>query len=238
MSNALGVATLKKDLTCSGNRLWSNGTTVLQFIEGWWYPQPAKMTMHVSAPRLARSAHGTLIGLLLLVPAGAAAQEPAAAPSVRESISAGFAIGALGYRLGTLELARGSTGSRTLRSARLLVGSRPRFLCGPTGPTSVCNERATLVALLGGLQWVPFGNVVEPYLGGQLGIYGYDVTGSGTFGLIGAAQVGLRLRLGSLGGAYGDASFLMAAGGGFPIAGIGLYLRPGSLRGIIKEVGG
>jgi hypothetical protein len=47
-----------------------------------------------------------------------------------------------------------------------------------------------------------------------------------------AAQVGLRLRLGALGGAFGDASYLMARGGGFAIAGMGLYLSiPGLFEG-------
>jgi hypothetical protein len=188
-------------------------------------------TMQLSVPRFARSARGTILGLVLLAPAGTAAQAPAAVPSLHGSVSAGFAIGTHGYRLGTLEIA-GDVEPAGLLSARLLVGSRPRMLCSSEDLDPRCAERAGFAALLGGIQFAPSRNTAQPYLGGQVGLYGYNGPVSASGGLMAAAQVGLRLRLGSLGGAYGDASYLMTRVGGFPIAGMGLYLSiPGLFEG-------
>ncbi len=179
--------------------------------------------MHAHAQRFARSARGLIIGLLVLVPAGAAAQEQAAAPSPRGSVAAGFANGTHGYRLGMFEMA-GRVEPGGLLSARLLVGSRPEMLCASEDLHPSCGERAVFAALLGGIQFAPAWHVAQPYVGGQVGFSYYEGVVSPSRDLLAAAQVGLRLRLGSLGGVYGDASYLLLRGGGFPIAGMGLYI--------------
>jgi hypothetical protein len=182
--------------------------------------------MQRSVPRLSRSARGAILGLALLAPAGTAAQASPAVPPLHGSVSAGLAFGTHGYRLGTLEIAG------DLLSARLLVGSRPRMLCSSEDLHPSCAERAGFAALLGGIQYALSNHAAQPYLGGQIGFYGYDGPVSASGGLMAAAQVGLKVRFGSLGGAYGDASYLMARGGGFPIAGMGLYLSiPGLFEG-------
>jgi hypothetical protein len=171
------------------------------------------------------------MGLLLLAPVAAAAQEPADAPSLRRIISAGFATGTLGYRLGTFEIAA-EVDPGGLISARLMVGSRPEVLCSSEDLHPSCSERAGFAALLGGIQLAPSWNVVEPYMGVQVGFSRYGGPVSVSTELLAVPQVGLRLRFGSLGGAYGDASYLFSRGGGFPIAGAGLYLNLRSLRGL------
>jgi hypothetical protein len=182
-------------------------------------------------PRLARTACGTLVGLLLLAAAGAAAQEPETVPPRHGSASAGIAIGTLGYRMGTLEVATEVVPGGLL-SARFLGGSRPRMLCDSDDLHRDCGQRAGFAALLGGIQLAPSRHVAQPYLGGQVGFYHYEGTVTASRGLMAAPQVGLRVRLGSLGGAYVDASYLMVREGGFPIAGMGLYL---SIPGRTKE---
>lgn len=185
--------------------------------------------MHQFIWRLPRSARGTIIGLLLLAPVGLAAQERAAVPSLSGSASAGFAMGSLGYRLGTLEIAR-EIESGGLLSARFLVGSRPQMQCASEDLHPSCDERSGFAALLGGVQFVPFSYGVEPYMGVQVGMYYYEGVVSASNGFMAAPQVGLRLPLGSFGGAYADASYLLVWRGGIPMAGMGLYLRPRSLR--------
>jgi len=165
-----------------------------------------------------------LVGaLLLLTPGQLVAQDSAAVPSLRGSASAGFTMGTLGYRLGTLEITS-EVEPQSFVGARLLIGSRPELLCSSPDLDPKCSERSGFAALLGGLQFVPLSFVAEPYLGVQGGVYRFDGPVSVSSGLMAAAQVGLRLRLGGLGGVYGDASYLLARGGGFPIAGVGLYL--------------
>jgi hypothetical protein len=186
--------------------------------------------MRVPAPRLARSVRGTLIGLLVLGPAGAGAQEPAPVPSLRLIASGGFAMGMLGYRFGTFELAGGAE-SGTLFSTRLLVGSRPEVQCGGGSSDPMCDERAGYAALLGGVQWAASDNESTPYVGGHLGIYSYSGGFRGSTGLTAAAQVGLRLRIGSFGGAYGDVSCLLMGLGCIPVAGFGLYFVHGPSGG-------
>jgi hypothetical protein len=174
--------------------------------------------------RLARSAHVPLMALLLLAPLAAAAQEPTGEPSFRRTASAGLATGTLGFRLATFDIGvEVNTGA--LIGGRVLVGSRPEMLCTSQDLHPGCSERNGFAALLGGIQFAPSWKVVEPYTGVQVGFSRYDGPGGVSTELLAVPQVGLRLRLGSLGGVFGDASYLFARGGGFPFAGAGLSLN-------------
>jgi hypothetical protein len=96
--------------------------------------------MRVPARLAARYRYG-LMGLLLLAPLAAAAQEPTGTPSLQRGASAGVAFGPYGFRLGALEIAAEMMPQQLL-TARLLVGSRPVMLCFP--PRSrACRLRRT-----------------------------------------------------------------------------------------------
>jgi hypothetical protein len=136
---------------------------------------------------------------------------------------------------------RAGTGDRTAAPRERLRWHRHRYARVPDGDVGSrdsddlhrdCGQRAGFAALLGGVQLAPSRHVAQPYLGGQVGFYHYEGTVTASHGLMAAPQVGLRVRLGSLGGAYVDASYLMVREGGFPIAGMGLYL---SIPGRTKE---
>lgn len=179
-----------------------------------------------SIARLARSAGCAVLGLLLFAPAAAIAQAPEDRPAFQGHAAAGFALGTLGYRFGTFQVVGGPE-SGMLYTARALVGSRPVH-CGATD--SECDGRADFVAILGGVQWISRGERADRYFGLQVGHYSYEGLIRGTGGLTAAVQAGLRLPLGSFGGAYGDLSCILVDLGCIPTAGIGLYVAPSPSR--------
>ena len=58
---------------------------------------------------------------------------------------------------------------------------------------------------------------MEPYVGVQVGFSRYDGPVGVSSDFLAAPGAGLRLRLGSLGGAYGDASYLLNWGADSPL---------------------